>query len=267
MDCKDLLDFDELQMYFGEDYYPMDKIKITQPKIGDILEFGDTKLYSVVNTICGNPTSFRLQLWKIGINWNDISDFDLFSIMIKNLSVKDTSLLFGDLNLSWFERIHDDEKNCDVLVYVKRDDEGNPIEINEKELIVIDEIVYIKIVEYIRHMFNIHPKVEHAKNKATAEAIIWEDEMNLENEKRKHKDDKVEKSLLLPMISAALNHPGFKYKMKELRDVGIVEFMDSIQRLQVYESTRALLAGSYSGFMDSSKISKEQFNFMRSLDN
>ena len=48
-------------------------------------------------------------------------------------------------------------------------------------------------------------------------------------------------------------------------DVGIVEFMDSVQRLQVYESSRALLAGSYSGFVDTSKIDKSQFDFMRDI--
>jgi len=39
--------------------------------------------------------------------------------------------------------------------------------------------------------------------------------------------------------------------------------MDSVNRLQVYENTRALLGGSMSGFCDTSKIPKENFNFMR----
>ena len=41
--------------------------------------------------------------------------------------------------------------------------------------------------------------------------------------------------------------------------------MDSVQRLQIYESTHALMSGMYSGFCDTSKISKEQFNFMREI--
>ena len=45
----------------------------------------------------------------------------------------------------------------------------------------------------------------------------------------------------------------------------LVGFIDSVQRLQVYESTTALLRGMYSGFMDTSKIDKEQFNFMREI--
>ena len=89
---------------------------------------------------------------------------------------------------------------------------------------------------------------------------IEEDRMSFEQ----HKND-VYKSTLLPLISTCLNHPGFKYKKNELREVGIVEFMDSVQRLQVYESSTALLKGIYSGFVDASKIDKNELNFMREI--
>jgi len=41
--------------------------------------------------------------------------------------------------------------------------------------------------------------------------------------------------------------------------------MDSVQRLQVYESSTALLKGIYSGFVDASKIDKNELNFMREI--
>ena len=44
-------DFDELKMYFGEDYWVTDKICIKQPPIGQILDYGDVKFYSMINTI------------------------------------------------------------------------------------------------------------------------------------------------------------------------------------------------------------------------
>ena len=68
------------------------------------------------------------------------------------------------------------------------------------------------------------------------------------------------------MISFCLNHPGFKYKKNELRDLGIVEFNDSVQRLLIYESTSALMKGVYSGFVDTSKINNKEFNFMREFN-
>jgi len=43
--------------------------------------------------------------------------------------------------------------------------------------------------------------------------------------------------------------------------------MDSVQRLQVYESSTAVMKGMYSGFVDGSKIKPENYNWMRSLNN
>ena len=109
---------------------------------------------------------------------------------------------------------------------------------------------------------------EHPNNKATKEAMIWEDEMNqkVEEEKRKKRDRT--KSFLLPLISSMVNHPGFKYKTSELKEIGIVQFMDSVKRLQTYESATALLKGMYSGFIDISKDKnlQKQINWLKDLD-
>lgn len=271
IETKNLLNIDELKAYFGEDYWVNDKIKISQPSIGDILEYGDSKFFSMVSTLCANPTSFRVQLWDMGIDWNDIADFDLFKILIKNYTPNETSLLFGDLNLSWFEEFHNNEADCDVLVYIPRDEEGKPIQMDVSsldELTCIYELDYIKIVEYLRWMFNIHPKTEHAKGKITKQWIIDEEKMNMEAEKRKKKGTDIEKSFLLPLVSALVNHPGFKYKTSELKEVRIVEFMDSVRRLQTYESVTALMKGIYSGMVDTSKMKNldKELNWMKDLN-
>lgn len=118
---------------------------------------------------------------------------------------------------------------------------------------------YMQIAEYIREMLNIHPKVEKAKGKTAKRWMIDEDKMNA-----LHRGEK-NTSTLLPLVSACVNHPGFKYKLQELREVGIYQFMDAVQRLQIYESSRALLNGSYSGFCDTSKVPQDNFNFMRNI--
>lgn len=266
-DISNEITYDELKMYFGEDYWVTDKICIKVPKIGDILEFGDSKFYSNVSTLCANPTSFRLQLWKKEIDWNKISDFELFTILIKSFTPKDTSLLFGDLNLSWFECLYDIEKDCKILVYVPRNNDGSINDSIFDKSFVIDELIYNRIVRYLRDMFNIHPKVEKAKNKATKKAMIWEDEMNLQSEIQKNKDRNHNKSFLLPLVSSMVNHPGFKYKIDELKDVNIVQFMDSVKRLQTYESVTALMKGMYSGFLDTSKINTQKdLNWLKDLN-
>ena len=42
--------------------------------------------------------------------------------------------------------------------------------------------------------------------------------------------------------------------------------MDSVQRLQIYENTVALMRGMYSGMIDIKGIDKEALNFMRNIE-
>lgn len=243
-------------MFFGDPYIikcELGEIKILQPTIGDILDFGEKEFYSMLNIFIANPTSYRLQLWDMGIDWNKISDYELFCMFVKELNKHSTSLLFGELDFQTFGLYNKKVGDTECLTLYSQDLE---IEITEE--------TYKCIAEYLRLMFNIYPKVEKAKGKATKEAIIEEDRMNLELELKKNK--KGSKSVLLPLVSSCINHPGFKYKLNELREIGIVQFMDSVQRLQIYENTVALNSGMYSGMCDLSKVDKKLFNFMRDID-
>ena len=271
---ESMFEYDELKMYFGADYWINDKIKITQPSLGDIIEFGDVKFYSIVSTLCANTTSFRLQLWDMPqrIDWTKISDFELFTWLIRGFTTEDTYLIFGDLNLSWFKAFWknpNDQNEGLRLIYVPRDKDGEEIFPESiDDAIIIDELIYLRIVDYLRKMFDIHPKEErNVKGKTVKEWIIEEERMKIENEKKLNNGkEKKNKSFLYPLISSMLNHPGFKYKKSELKEVGIVEFMDSVKRLQTYESVMALMSGMYSGMIDTKKLDlKEELNWMRDL--
>ena len=124
--------------------------------------------------------------------------------------------------------------------------------------IEINENTYNHIAQYLRTMFNIFPKVEKAKGKTTKQWLIEE-----ERDKLKVQKDDDTKSFLYPLVSTYVNHPGTKYKSNELCEIGIYEFMDSVQRMQIYESTIALMHGMYSGMIDTKEIHEESLNFMR----
>ena len=79
--------FDELQMYYGIDYKVNNDITIHIPTIGEIIEFGEKNMYSSIAPFVGNPTSYRLQLWDLGIDWNKISDFELFVMLAQGLHI------------------------------------------------------------------------------------------------------------------------------------------------------------------------------------
>ena len=245
--------FDKLQMYFGEDYQVADGIIISQPTIGDIMIFGEEKFNQVLNPFVVNPTSLRVALWQQGKDWTKMSDYELFYQLILQLQLtpNETSMIFGDLDFSKFN------------LYKRQNEvEGELVEdiilLNHEQKVLIDEEIYNHMSSYLRTMFNIFPKVEKAKGRTTKEWMIEGDILN-------SKSQPTQKSNLLSMISFCLNHPGFKYKKSELKDLGVVEFYDSVQRLLIYESTSSLMKGIYSGFVDTSKIDKKEFDFMREV--
>ena len=245
------VDFDILQLYFGEDYQVNEHIVIHQPTIQTIIEMGEKEFYSAIAPFTTNPSAFKVQLWDLGYDWNKITDFELFALLIKTVSIDKTKILFDDIDFSSFELFAKENENGETV----------PVLYSEKMGFEIDTETYLKIRKYLCFMFNVKLENMFVTGKLLKEEIV-----------EKERADNAKKlaesrgSNLLQMISFAVNHPGFKYKKNELRNVGYVEFIDSIKRLQIYESTRALTQGSYSGFCDTSKIPQEQFNFMRSAD-
>lgn len=244
--------YDILKMYYNEDYVVVDGLSIHMPTIGDIIEFGESKFWSIAGLLCANPTSLRMDLWHSGIDWTEIDDFTLFIMLLPSFNIEKTKLLFGDFDLTKLEPIMIEDK----IVLIHKD---NP-------LIQIDEKAYERMVEYLRIILDIHPKVENIQGQNGKELVIWEEENKLEIAKMQNKDEVWKPSVLFPMISAALNHPGFKYKKNELKEVGLMEFFDSVKRLQIYESVTSFMTGMYMGMLDTSKLDmNKEMNWMRDI--
>lgn len=240
--------FDPMQMLFREDYHTQSGIIVRQPCIGELMEIGEEKFYRSLNVWLTNPTSWRMSLWHMGVDWCKITDFELFISLFKGAESDVMRLVLPEINISTYEPKYRviGEEQYETVIYSEQEDQ------------VIDNMTYLEISQYLRTLFNIFPKDEYAKGKATKEAIIFEDEMNAAKDKNEGY-----KSSLFPLISSCINYPGFKHSLSDLRTVGIFEFMDSVNRIQIAENTKALLVGSMSSFADTSKVPKENFNFMR----
>lgn len=252
---KPQFEFDKLKMYFGEDY-DIKGIKISIPMIGDILNIGEKKFYSAISPFLNNPTSSRVMLYdNFKKDWNKTKDIEVFYILFTILKDKEPlKLLFKNLDFSEYKLVkipsNSEDENCFVLL-------------NSKTGSCIDEMTYLEIAEFIRTMMNSHPKVEKAKGKTTKHWMLQEDRMKA-TQKEKDKD-KEGSSILLPLVSSCVNHPGFKYKLEELKQVNIYQFMDSVNRIQKYEQGVAAMSGIYSGFVSSKDIPKDLINFMGEL--
>lgn len=246
------LDFNPLRVYFGDDYVINDRIIIHQPSIQDFIDSGnESDIYHVIAPFTANTTGYRVQLWDMGIDWNKISNLELFSILIKTIDFKYSQLIFGDINFSTFN------------LYEKQNGDEKVLTLYSPEMdLEIDEVTMNKMCKYIQFMFSSYPPEEEFTSSKTLKQELINNDKQKQLLRKKEGDGG---QSLLSMIAFYLNHPGCKYKKNELREVGYFEFMYNIQRLQIYESTRALFGGLYSGMCDLSKVDSKEFNFMRDV--
>ena len=245
------IEFDKLQMYMGFPYVidlpsTEGSITISVPTMRTFIELGEKRYLQTINVFTTNTTEYRVPLWDVDIDWNEISDFELFCMLYKQIDPDVSKSIFGDFDFNDLELY---KKGDEVVLY------------NEKLNIEINEEVYQHIAQYLRIIFNITPEEKITKDKFLKEMYINKDRREAEIKKKKQK----EPTSIQSLISSCVNHPGFKYKLKEVLDMGIYEFYDSVARLNIYESTTAVLKGMYSGFVDASKFKSDDFNFMREL--
>lgn len=230
----------------GDDYIINDNIKIHQVTVGELIEYGERQYYSMVQTITSIPSEMKSQLWDMGIDWTQITDFQLAMMLWPTLPQEKTKILFGDLDFQKFAP-RENLQNGDIVLV---DIENN---------IKIDELIYGRIQAYLCSAHNLTKKVEKAANEFTKKFMIDEDRQKLEyNSKQPYK------SFLLPLVTSVKARQG--YTKDYVKNMGLVEFMTEVSRLQIIANTDALLHGAYSGMMDTSKIKKSEFDWMRPIE-
>jgi hypothetical protein len=181
----------------------------------------------------------------MGIDWTQITDFQLFMMLAPTLSKDKTSILFGDLNL---QNLRPFENPQNETVYLGDPETG----------VIIDELAYGKISSYLCSAHNLTKKVEKAANEFTKKFMIDED-----RQKVVHNSKQPYKSFLRPIISAVKCRMG--YTLDYVKNMGLYEFMDDLSRLQIIVNSDALLQGSYSGMIDTKKIPKKEFDWCREI--
>lgn len=243
---ENLLEVDELSLYFGEPYVVNDYITITLPKIGEVVKYGERQYYSMIQTITAIPSDMKSQLFDMGLDWTQVEDFQLFMMLAPTLPKDKTYILFGDLDFQAMRPFQNKQNGAVVLF-------------NPQTNAVIDELAYGKMHAYLCSAHNLTKKVEKAANEFTKKFMIEEDRQKIAyNQKQPYK------SFLRPLISAVKCRMG--YTLDYVKNMGLYEFMDDLNRLQVIVNADALLQGSYSGMVDTSKIPKKNFDWCRSIE-
>ncbi len=241
-----LFEIDSLSLYMGDPYVINDHITITQPTIGQISEYGEKAYYSMVHTITAIPSDMKSQLDDMKLDYEKVEDFELFMMLAPTLPQEKTAILFGDIDFTKLRPFKNPQNDLIVLA-------------NRETGLVIDMLIYERIVNYLRQVHGLKKKIEHAANKYTKRVLIEEDRRNIELNK-----NKPYKSFLTPLVSAVKVRMG--YTKDYVKNMGIYELTDDIARLQIINNADALLKGMYSGMINTKNIDKNTLNWMKEIE-
>lgn len=243
---------DELKIYRGEDFVVSKHIRLHQPSLNEICEYGEQDYYSMIYQLTATPQSMKLQLWDSGIDYTVLTPYQLFySILYKIYPQEKTSIIFGDLDISNFKimQCHDNDK---IILYQT---------INGED-VLMDEFTYNIIVNYLCKSHFIERDEKIPANESTKMILIEDarDEYNRNKTKENH-------SQLKNLISSMVNNEGFKYNHTQVWDMKINAFMDSVKRISKTKNAMLLLQSGYSGYgIPLKDIDKKQLNWLGELD-
>ena len=241
---------DELKLYLGSDIKIASGITLYQPTIGEIANYNEAEYFSMAQTLCATPSSMKVALDDMKLDYMQVEDFQLFMMLAQSLSPDKTRPLLGDLDLTKFKPYQRQGSEEVVLANGEIDENGNPI--------IINQIIYDILTTYIRKMHNFKKQVDKAGNAITRKVLIDEDRKAAQRNK-----DKPYKSFLVPLVSSLQGRQG--YTKDYICNMGLYEFMNQIARTQIIVQADAALGGMYSGFVDTKKMDKTVLDWTRDI--
>ncbi len=271
-----MFEIDELRIYRGSDIPITDKIIVTQPTIGQIVDFGEKRYFQAVQCLTGVGADFKWQLWDYyGRDYTTIDDFELFKLMIcrslaskkyvykeltenreqyaeqlKNISEEDLEeMLINPLSLTL--------KDIDLADFIECESDKSPETIlyNVKDDITIDRFVYTRMVDAVRKIHGFKRNNQLPANERTKMDLIEDarDEAMMASQKEY-------KSVLKPLISALTVKAG-QLGSDAIWNTKINMFFDSIKRVSKIQDAELLLQGAYSGFASLKDVDKSRLDW------
>ena len=219
-------------------------INILIPTVGEVIDQEDS-YYELVQLLTAMPIDFMVQLDDIGVDFTTITDYDLFLMLFPGISGKDTRLIFGDLDLSRFERCINQETGMEVM-YDMEDD------------ILIDRLVQTQIANTLRKIHHLEKNIKKPGNEDAREYLL---RRAREKAKRKRKRGG-EESQLEQLITAMVNTEQFKYDYEGTKDLSIYQFNESVRQIMKKVDYDNRMYGIYAGTVDPKKLSQDELNWL-----
>lgn len=254
------MEVDRLKLISGEPIHISEHLTLLQPTLDEIKNHGEQGFLQVCWSLCSSAWDMPSVFDDLGVDFMSVSDWDYFRTISVQYSQDQTQLILGDLDLSKFASIKvPNSDGTERIVMVETvTGEGNEVYI-KPDGAIIEEEDYKVMITYLREMINFHHSGRKAGNKSTAKILIIEDRKD-----RKRRNNKPYESIFVNGIISLVNTEEFPYTYKTVFEITLYQFMKSLVQIQGKKSSVALMQGSMSGFVDTSKIPKEDMDWMYS---
>lgn len=220
-----------------------DKIKIVVPTLKEVLE-NEEDYYGLVSALTAMPIDMMVQLDDAGIDFTEINEYQLFQLLFMGLQSQDTSLIFGDLDISKFE-LSVNPENQEVIFYDAEND------------IVIDRAIHGEIADALRKINHLEKNIRKPGNEEAKDYLI-----KRERRKQLRRRNKPRTSQLEPLIVALVNTTEFKYDFESVKNLTIYQFNSSVKQVIKRIEYGNRMFGIYSGSIDPKNINKDELTWI-----
>ena len=221
-----------------------DDISVVIPKVGDVIDRED-EYYTQISILTAMPMDYILQLDELGLDVSEVTDYELFLMLFDTMKDMKTDLIFGDLDISRFERSHHIET-------------GAPVLYDEENDIVIDRVAYTKIASFLRQLHHLEKNNRKPANGEAKKFLLDRAKKKAERNRRKKKESQIE-----PLIIAMVNTEQFKYGYEETRGLSIYQFNESVRQILHKVDYDNKMHGIYAGTIDPKHLSQDDLNWVR----
>ena len=232
-----------INLLYKDSFDINDKIHVMIPKVGAILRDEDG-YYSLVSTLTAMPRDMMVQLDDYGIDCTTINEYDLFLMLFNGMREQDTSLIFGDLDLTLFEPAVNESNDTLVLLDRKND-------------IVIDRAIHNKIALVMRTIHHLEKNTRKPANEESKKYLLERERLKqARNKKKKHE------SQLEQLIVAMVNTKEFKYDYEGTRELSIYQFNQSVRQIINKVDYDNRMIGIYTGNLNAKELSQDDLNWL-----
>lgn len=232
-----------LNLLYKKEYAINDFIKVRIPTVGEILDCED-EYYGMVSMLTAMPIDMMVQLSEIGIDFTEINEWDLFLLFFNTLKKRDTSLLFGDLDLSEF-KIAFNGKNKTTFIA------------NKKTGVKIDRAIHGQIASTLRKIHHLEKNIRKPANGDAKDYMIRRAKEKMMRQKKRMTDSQLE-----GLIVALVNTEQFHYGFEGTRELSIYQFNESVRQVIKKIDYDNKMRGIYAGTVSAKDLSQDDLNWL-----